>query len=233
MTGRLRIMRRKLLPSPRGKRFHSPCPSQYQARRPVPTEASHTSPGTAFLMTMFNVCLGWWFANPLIKDKGEGKENWEVIGPKCGFLSLLSELLASSRDDLPQVYLSDGGHFENLGFDELAPCRCRYIIVCDADADPKFEFEDIGNAIRKIRIDFGIDIEIDTRSPRPRSTDGAEPVPLRSRKNSLRKRRQELQRAPRVAWISPQHQAEPHRRRARRRVAIRGRQQGFPASNHA
>jgi hypothetical protein len=124
-----------------------------------PNGGFHTGPGTAFLMTMFNVRLGWWFANPL-KDK----ENWENIGPKFGFLSLLSELLASSRDDLPQVYLSDGGHFENLGLYELVRRRCRYIIVCDADADPKFEFEDIGNAIRKIRIDLGIDIEIDTRS---------------------------------------------------------------------
>ncbi len=36
--------------------------------------------------------------------------------------------------------------------------RCRYIMVSDAGQDGSFSFEDLGNAIRKIRIDFGIDI---------------------------------------------------------------------------
>jgi hypothetical protein len=37
--------------------------------------------------------------------------------------------------------------------------RCRHIVVSDAGCDPKYSFEDLANAIRKIRIDFGIDIE--------------------------------------------------------------------------
>ena len=40
--------------------------------------------------------------------------------------------------------------------------RCRFIVACDASADPKCSFEDLGNAIRKCRIDLGVDIEIDT-----------------------------------------------------------------------
>jgi hypothetical protein len=35
--------------------------------------------------------------------------------------------------------------------------------VCDAGNDGGFAFEDLGNAIRKIRIDFGIPIESGTR----------------------------------------------------------------------
>ncbi len=38
--------------------------------------------------------------------------------------------------------------------------RCHCILVSDAGADPDFAFQDLGNAIRKIRIDLGIDIEI-------------------------------------------------------------------------
>ena len=38
--------------------------------------------------------------------------------------------------------------------------RCHYILVSDAGCDEKMEFQDLGNAIRKIRIDLGIDIDI-------------------------------------------------------------------------
>ncbi len=39
--------------------------------------------------------------------------------------------------------------------------RCHCILVVDAGCDPHGTFEDLGNAVRKIRIDLGIDIEID------------------------------------------------------------------------
>lgn len=38
--------------------------------------------------------------------------------------------------------------------------RCHCILVSDAGADPDFAFQDMGNAIRKIRIDLGVDIDI-------------------------------------------------------------------------
>jgi len=60
------------------------------------------------------------------------------------------------------IYASDGGHFENLGIYELVRRRCRRIICVDAGADPQRTFGDLGNAIQKCRVDFGVDIEIDT-----------------------------------------------------------------------
>jgi hypothetical protein len=57
------------------------------------------------------------------------------------------------------VNLTDGGHFENLGLYEMVLRRCRNIVVCDAGADPSVHFTDLGNAIRKIRVDFGISID--------------------------------------------------------------------------
>ncbi len=63
--------------------------------------------------------------------------------------------------DHPYVNLSDGGHFENLGLYEMVRRRCRFIVVCDAGCDPSCAFEDLGNAIRKIRIDLGIPIDFD------------------------------------------------------------------------
>jgi hypothetical protein len=57
------------------------------------------------------------------------------------------------------VYLSDGGHFENLGLYEMVARRCRWIVVSDAGCDADYAFQDLGNAIRKIRIDLGIPID--------------------------------------------------------------------------
>jgi hypothetical protein len=48
--------------------------------------------------------------------------------------------------------------------------RCRFIIVSDAGCDPHFAFDDLGNAVRKIKLDLGITIrfhglsELKTRS---------------------------------------------------------------------
>lgn len=64
------------------------------------------------------------------------------------------------------IYLSDGGHFENLGVYELI--RCRYILACDAEEDPNLVLEGLGNLVRKARIDFGAEIVIDTSQIRQR-----------------------------------------------------------------
>jgi hypothetical protein len=53
-------------------------------------------------------------------------------------------------DQSPYIYLSDGGHFENMGLFEMVLRRCRLIIATDGGADPDYKFEDLGNAVRKI-----------------------------------------------------------------------------------
>lgn len=58
------------------------------------------------------------------------------------------------------LQLSDGGHFENLAFYELVRRKAKLIIVCDGGADPKFNFDDLANAIEKIRVDFGALIDL-------------------------------------------------------------------------
>ena len=72
-----------------------------------------------------------------------------------------------TTDEREWVYLSDGGHFENLGIYELVRRRCRFIIACDAGQDGAVTFGDLGNAIEKCRSDFGVDIEIDVSKIRP------------------------------------------------------------------
>src|ERR1700682_1323050 len=64
-----------------------------------------------------------------------------------------------TTDNRAYVYLTDGGHFENLALYEMVRRRCRYIVVRDAGCDPGFAFEDLGNALRKIKIDLRVDID--------------------------------------------------------------------------
>jgi hypothetical protein len=131
-----------------------------------PNMGYHTSPPLAFLMTMFDVRLGWWLANPRytneeiswLKPKG---------APRCSLTYLLAELFASTTDMSKFVYLSDGGHFENLAIYELVRRRCKYIIAGDGDADEKVVFGDLGNTIRKCRSDFGVEITLDTAYLQP------------------------------------------------------------------
>lgn len=61
------------------------------------------------------------------------------------------------------VQLSDGGHFENLGLYELIRRRLKLIIVCDGTADAKYAFDDLANAMEKIRADFGALIDFDCK----------------------------------------------------------------------
>jgi hypothetical protein len=125
-------------------------------------------------MTLFNVRLGAWLGNP----NKNGEDTYRCAGPRQALVPILSELLGMTDDDHSYVNLSDGGHFDNLGLYEVVLRRCRYIVVSDAGRDPgekaTFAFEDLGNAIRKIRIDFGIRVEFEHRI-RIRPKDSTEP----------------------------------------------------------
>ena len=130
-----------------------------------PNMGYHSSAAVAFLLTVFNVRLGWWLGNP------RHPRTWRLPGPRAGLAYLALELFGLANDRRNYVYLSDGGHFENLGIYELVRRRCRYIIACDAGEDRHLTFEDLGNALRKCRADLGIDITIDVE--RIRREEGA------------------------------------------------------------
>ncbi|MEO8158090.1 MAG: hypothetical protein ABI648_09865 [Betaproteobacteria bacterium] len=126
-----------------------------------PNQGYHSSKAVAFLLTVFNVRLGWWMQNPAQPGA------WATPGPFFGLKYLLYEVLGLASEDTKFVYLSDGGHFENLGIYELVRRKCRFIIAIDAGMDPKFGFEDLGNAVRKCQVDFGVRIDIDTKASVP------------------------------------------------------------------
>ncbi|MCA6111276.1 hypothetical protein [Bradyrhizobium cenepequi] len=132
-----------------------------------PNMGYHSSPAITFLLALFNVRLGWWFGNP----GAEGAQTYHLPGPAFALRPLVDETFGLTTDENPYVYLSDGGHFENLGLYEMVRRRCRHIIVVDAGQDPDYGFEDLGNAVRKIAIDLGVTIRfhgLDMLKMRPR-----------------------------------------------------------------
>jgi hypothetical protein len=134
-----------------------------------PNMGYHSSPLLGFLLMLFNVRLGWWLGNP-------ARSTYDREGPDISIIPALQELAGRTTDRGRWVYLSDGGHFENLGLYEMVRRRCRLIVVSDAGCDPECGLEDLGNAIRKIHIDQGVSIDFEALDVTARKTP---PVPGR------------------------------------------------------
>jgi hypothetical protein len=114
-----------------------------------------TSPVLSLVLTFFNVRLGWWLGNP----GSAGKDTFDLRAPRSSVKPVIEEAFGMTDDENKYVYLTDGGHFENLGIYEMVLRRCHLIVISDAAADPDYNFGDLGNAIRKVRIDLGVPIE--------------------------------------------------------------------------
>ena len=125
-----------------------------------PNMGYNSSPIIAFIMTLFNARLGSWLGNP----GTAGEKTWQKAGPTSAMASLVREAFGLTNNTSKWVYLSDGGHFENLALYEMVRRRCRYIVVLDGGCDPQFTYFDLGNALRKIRIDMKIPIHFDEDS---------------------------------------------------------------------
>ena len=124
-----------------------------------------SSPLVSFLMAMFNVRLGWWLGNP----GNAGNTSYQLGVPKFTFGPIVQEALSLTDDTSKYVYLSDGGHFENLGLYEMVLRRCKVIVVSDATTDSNYNYDSLGMAIRKVRIDLGIPIDMEGFSIAPDS----------------------------------------------------------------
>jgi hypothetical protein len=110
-----------------------------------------TSLGLSLLAGLANVRLGYWW-------------NFNSERIRAGILAayryLWSELMGDFRGPWRAFwFLTDGGHFDNTGVYELVRRRVGIILLCDNGADPDFGFDDLGNLARKIRTDFGADME--------------------------------------------------------------------------
>jgi len=117
------------------------------------------SPNAMFsaLLTLLNIRLGYWAPTPHLS-------RWRSPQARLWPFYTMREFLSETNDLGSYCCLTDGGHFDNTGLYSLVQRGCRHIVVVDCGADPAPpSFEDLGDALRRCRIDFGaeIDLELD------------------------------------------------------------------------
>ncbi|HME26172.1 MAG TPA: patatin-like phospholipase family protein [Acetobacteraceae bacterium] len=117
-----------------------------------PNMGYHSSPATAFVMTLFDVRLGAWLPNPAVTQR------WTPAKPSNALFPMFNEMLGRANDRRADIYLSDGGHFDNLGVYEMLRRRCHIIVAIDAGCDPDYQYADLGAALRLAAIDFDIKV---------------------------------------------------------------------------
>ena len=112
-------------------------------------------------LALLNVRLGYWMKNPRYLEKGM-RPLKRITSVLSGLFKtyLLSEMFGLLDETNPRVYLTDGGHIENLGLYSLLNRHCRLIIVVDAEADPAMTFPALSTVQRYARIDLGIRIDL-------------------------------------------------------------------------
>lgn len=107
---------------------------------------------SSFLLAAVGMRLGYWIPAAITRA---GRK---LMFPGALFLR---ELAGSAEARMGcSVHLSDGGHFDNTGIYELLRRHCRYIVLADCGADQQQTFDDIGNAVRRAREDFGVEIDV-------------------------------------------------------------------------
>ena len=108
-------------------------------------------------LALLNVRLGFWMRNPRRVAGQSWLKEWrnELFNPY-----FLYEMFGLLNERRWFVYLTDGGHVENLGIYELLRRRCQLIIAVDAEADPDLNFGSFITLQRYARIDLGIRIEL-------------------------------------------------------------------------
>jgi len=111
-------------------------------------------PHFRFLMTLFNVRLGYWIRNP-------GRKAWPYFAEGAGPWYLFREMLGWMTEKCRYVNLSDGGHIENLATYELLRRRCKFIVCVDGGQEPGMECSDLIRLQRYAEIDLGIRMSVD------------------------------------------------------------------------
>lgn len=106
----------------------------------------------SLLLGALNVRLGYWFPNPrMIKSP-------KSLRPSLWYF--LAETFGKMEEGRNTIYLTDGGHLENLGVYELLRRRCRLIVAIDAEADQDLSFRSLVTLQRYARIDLGARIDL-------------------------------------------------------------------------
>jgi len=145
-----------------------------------PSMGKRTLPPLRPLIALANVRLGRWLPNPL-----SGRARRDVDGPAypwwwrwtqkrrafgSGYDEFLPELLGLNRADAARIYVSDGGHYDNLGLLPLLWARCSEIWCIDSEADEHGNSNQLQQAFRIAKEDLRVTVNMDLDCFRATST---------------------------------------------------------------
>ena len=93
---------------------------------------------TNALIAALNLRLGVWMPNPMfVRGRRAGTHMLNMFKEIFGYFDLAD----------PNLYVTDGGHWENLALVELVRRKAKIIISVDASADPPYSFASLMEAI--------------------------------------------------------------------------------------
>jgi hypothetical protein len=120
------------------------------------------------LLGLANVRLGLWLPNPRHPNLPQAPPandrsftqmvGWQLGQP--GMLSLMRELFGRTGLRGRWIYVTDGGHYENLGLVEALRRGATQIIVFDASGDAPHSWTAFGEAVETARADLGVQIDL-------------------------------------------------------------------------
>jgi hypothetical protein len=117
-----------------------------------------TRPTLRLLMALANIRLGVWIPKPKVAEKAAAHKH-RVRSP--GLLYLKREARGSTPLNASSVYVTDGGHYDNLGLVELLKRRCEWIWCIDASGDDIESFSTLGQAIALAQAEYDIKVSVD------------------------------------------------------------------------
>lgn len=120
----------------------------------APSMGKMTRAPLRFLLALTNVRLGVWLPNPIRPPRSAVPANPRQV-------RLLYEVVGRHRVRSTFLYVTDGGHIENLGLLELLRRECTTIVCLDAAGGSTTTFSTLGEAIALAASELNVRIEID------------------------------------------------------------------------
>lgn len=91
------------------------------------------------------------------------KSWWRHVFVRPGAFHLAKEAFGQTSIYDRFLYITDGGHYDNLGLVEALRYRPEAVYVLDASSDPPDTFSTLGQAIATARMDLGCEVELNPR----------------------------------------------------------------------
>ncbi|MGI9599319.1 MAG: hypothetical protein ACR2QK_24360, partial [Acidimicrobiales bacterium] len=106
---------------------------------------------TNALLAAFNARLGVWLPNPRFEHDRRSTPR---------LVNMFKEIFGLYDEDEPNLYTTDGGHWENLGLVELLRKECDRIVCLDASADPPGSYTTLRQAMQLARLECKATIDV-------------------------------------------------------------------------